>query len=316
MGQTTADNKKEGEIVRVVTATMSKMIYQKGLFKIFLCKFSKHKKIEMVGKEFVCKGTVPFDIFIGDEIEITGNPIKVFNDYTNREEWQIKIKSVKKTEEGDKLQATRILTKINGIGRVKAKSIIDKLGSKALVRIVNSPSVLNFFDFLTADQRLEIYKKVKKLIEKDVVTAELMKLKVTDFQIGRIKEYFTGNVSIPHIKAHVFELTNVAGFGFLTVCRIANAFGIPKTDKGRIKAGLIYSIKELTSNGDCYVEDDALIEKAYKILEIPKNNKIVKEVFHKMIKDGEIYTFETEVYGESSILPEPKKIVFKEKNDV
>ena len=294
------------EIVRTVVCKIKKVIFTKGLFRILLCKITKHENKKQIGREFICKGTIQFNVFIDDEIEITGNPVKAYNKFKDREEFQIVIKSAKKTDEAKAIQAERILTKVKGIGPVKARQIIDSIGKKDILKtLCNNSSVLSSFD-LTPEQAIQIRNLANKFTKDDTVTAELLKLKITDYQIGKIKEYFKGNISIEHIKKHLFELIDVAGFGFVTVCRIADAFGIPKSDEGRVEAGILHALKTLTSNGDCYVEHQDLINESHKILEISTKGSVVKDVLRRMVKQCELYHKDTEVFGESNVLPNPK----------
>lgn len=306
--------KIENEIVRTVVAEVKRTIFSKGMYYILEMTFTKHRDPKMIGTDFVVKGTVPFDVIKGDELEVVGNPVKRYNNFKDRDEWQLVIKSIRKTEKGDELQAKRILAKVKGIGEKKIELIIGELGpSKILKAIAKTSTILNQFDFLTPEQRVELRKVVKKVTEKDLVTAELLRFRVTDNQIGKMREFFKTNFNIHYIKNNVFDLTEVRGFGFLTVATIADAFGIPKTDIKRIKACAIYTIKQMTNNGDCYVESEDLSKKCYKTLNIAPNNEIVRNTIKGMIKDEELYTFKTNICEESNILPRPKQIDFKKR---
>jgi hypothetical protein len=300
------------EIVRTIVCQIKKVIYQKGLFRILQCKITEHKDKKKIGSIFICKGSVPFEVFANDEIEITGNPVKVYNKFKEREEWQIIIKSVKKTTEGKRLQAKRILTKVKGIGPVKADEIIEKLGDdRILEKLCSSSAAVASLD-ITPEQAMQVRNLAKRFTTEDKISAKLMKLKITDFQIGKIKEHFKGNLSLDYIKANLFDLVNVGGFGFLTVCKIADAFGVPKSDKKRVRAVIMYALKTLTSSGDCYVEHQDLIDESHKILNISKNGTVVKDELREMVKKCELYHRDIEVFNDSSILPNPKP---KFKND-
>jgi exodeoxyribonuclease V alpha subunit len=291
--------------LKTLKISVKKLIFKKANFYIISCRILEHIDPNKVNTIFTAKGYINFNIGEGDELEITGKPVKVFNNYLQREEWQISINSVKTSYKSEQNRAIRILEKVKGIGSKKAQVIIDKLGPDCLEKIKSSPNTLLSFDFIPSNQAVEIYKQIKTIIENEQALYRLYKFKLTDYQIGRIKECL-GTLDIKTIEKRCFDLVNLPGIGYLTAAKIADSLGIPATDKGRLRACILYATRELCHSGDSCVDGKDLKKKCSKLLG-GYNAEVMREVFQEMLNQGDIVTDETDISPLSEILPNKNK---------
>jgi exodeoxyribonuclease V alpha subunit len=89
---------------------------------------------------------------------------------------------------------------------------------------------------------------------------------LTHFQVTTLVEKF-GNHVVPILQENPYLLvTEVPGFGFKRVDKIARQLGTPKELPSRLRAGLQYLIEAALDDGDCWVEYEVLLDRANDLL--------------------------------------------------
>lgn len=89
----------------------------------------------------------------------------------------------------------------------------------------------------------------------------------TSLAVRVYKQY--ADKAIEVVREEPYRLaSDVWGIGFKTADVIAKAVGIPHDSPQRVKAGLQFTLSEATTNGNCYLPEQALIAEAIKILQV------------------------------------------------
>ncbi|MFA6527725.1 MAG: ATP-dependent RecD-like DNA helicase [Candidatus Babeliales bacterium] len=188
---------------------------------------------------------------------------------------------------------------VKGIGPAFAERLVKAFGAATLDIIDQEPSRLltvpgvgpKRVESITkawVDQK-EISKVMVFLRSKDVSAAFATKI---------FKTY--GNASIEKIEANPYQLVDdIWGIGFKSADKIALKMGLETDSLERVKAGILYSISEATSDGHLYMELEPLRTSVIEILEIDATTS-----------QERIKTALTQLYQNEKI----KLITHKEKN--
>lgn len=287
-----------------MTLRVKKIAYCKSSFYILVTEIVRSAKEAAVGTELTCKGSIFVQFAVGDQLEIKGLPVREYDKWKKKEVWNLKIIEAALSPMSANRQAIRMISQAKGVGEKKAQELISRLASKGkdpIAIIVKQPSVLRSMNFLSPEQQLEIYKKVKEIAQGSKLQMALMSLEITDRQIAKMTEYFSG-VGINAVKKRVFELTEVDGFGFWTVSKIADSFGIPTNDPGRVDACIIYTMRQMTSDGHCFTEGPELVDQVKKTLKKVTKDLII-ERSKQLVKHHHIVTDKYNMAEDSEILP-------------
>lgn len=159
---------------------------------------------------------------------------------------------------------------IKGIGPIMADRIVKAFGLDTLDIIENNPSRLAEVDGM-GEKRIamitEAWEEQKEIKE---IMIFLQGHGVSATYSSKIYKKY-GRKSIEVVKDNPYRLaTDIQGIGFLTADKIAQYIGIDPQSVIRAKAGVIYTLNELTNEGHVYYPYDELIEKTRKTL-MPSN---------------------------------------------
>ncbi len=157
---------------------------------------------------------------------------------------------------------------IKGIGPVLADKIVTHFGVAALDVIENEPERLIEVPKLGPKRTkaiAEAWEEQKAIKE---VMIFLQGVGVSTSLAVRIYKQYTDK-AIEVVKQEPYRLAgDVWGIGFKTADVIAKAVGIPHDSPQRVKAGLQFTLSEATTDGNCYLPEQALIADAIKILQV------------------------------------------------
>ncbi len=157
---------------------------------------------------------------------------------------------------------------IKGIGPVLADKIVTHFGTDALdviehtpERLVEVPKLGPKRTKLIADAWEE-----QKAIKEVMVFLQGVGVS-TSLAVRIYKQY--ADKAIDVVREEPYRLaSDVWGIGFKTADVIAKAVGIPHDSPQRVKAGLQFTLSEATTDGNCYLPEQALIAEAIKILQV------------------------------------------------
>ncbi len=187
-------------------------------------------------------------------------------------------------------------------GKTAIQSMTDAYGDKLLEVIRDTPDELLQIKHITP-KRLE---KIKKFYDENFAKIhtyrelyEALDGNATPNQIAKIYDKYADK-SLDVIKENPYVLTDIDGFGFLTVDKLAIASGVSPLSMYRFKAGLNHILSDrANSNGHVFLTFDEIEEGVLELL-VP-----VKKDYQKMLsgyifhlKKGEDVTPYEEKYAE------------------
>lgn len=193
------------------------------------------------------------------------------------------------------------------IGEKTAKKIVDTLKDDIINKILDNKDCLKIIPRLT-DKRIDrIYEVLKDYQDTSSVVIELTKL---GFEMKESLSFLNkyNNKILDTVNNNIYELIDSDDMSFTRIDEIAINMGIDEEDDRRIKALIIYVMKNLCfNNGDTYLEEEEISfnlstyvsitsEKFdYLIMQLVREGKIViedKRYYLKKFYDAEKYICE------------------------
>ena len=193
------------------------------------------------------------------------------------------------------------------IGEKTAKKIVDTLKDDIINKILENKDCLKIIPRLT-DKRIDrIYEVLKDYQDTSSVVIELTKL---GFEMKESLSFLNkyNNKILDTVNNNIYELIDSDDMSFTRIDEIAINMGIGEEDDRRIKALIIYVMKNLCfNNGDTYLEEEEISfnlstyvsitpEKFdYLIMQLVREGKIViedKRYYLKKFYDAEKYICE------------------------
>lgn len=172
---------------------------------------------------------------------------------------------------------------IKGIGPVYAKKIVNLYKEKTLFIIEEEPDTLLYVEGI-GKKRVEMIKKAwqdQKEIKNIMIFLQSYGIS-TSFGSRIYKVY--GNKSIEIVKENPYKLADdVYGIGFKTADTLAAKLGIDKDSFKRCRAGIFYTLSQLSEEGHCYAKEEQLIERCVEILEV-EAPKIMMTISHILLE--------------------------------
>lgn len=175
---------------------------------------------------------------------------------------------------------------IKGIGPVYAKKIVNQFKERTLDIIEEEPDRMIEVPGI-GQKRVEMIKKAWQ-DQKEIknIMLFLQSYGVSTSFGSRIYKVY-GNTSIEVVKENPYQLADdIYGIGFKTADGIASKLGIEKDSFKRCRAGIFYTLSQLSEEGHCYATGEQLLTKSMEILEV-EESKIVMSMDY-LIEQKEI----------------------------
>ena len=175
---------------------------------------------------------------------------------------------------------------IKGIGPVYAKKIVNLFKENTLDVIEENPDRIIEVPGI-GKKRVEMIKKAWK-DQKEIknIMIFLQSYGVSTSFGSRIYKFY-GNESIEVVKENPYKLADdIYGIGFKTADGLAFKLGIEKDSFKRCRAGIFYTLSQLSEEGHCYATTEQLVAKCVEILEV-EEAKIVMSIDH-LVKEKEL----------------------------
>ena len=210
-------------------------------------------------------GTFP-ELAVGEEVEVTGE----FT-YHARFGQQLKVSSFHRILPVDVLGIERYLASglIKGIGSHFATQLVRKFGTDTLKIIDKDPMRLMEIPGI-GEHKVQLivssWREQKNVYE---VMTFLQSIEVTtNLAIKICKQYGVRAVEV--VRTDPYRLAqDIHGIGFLTADKIAASQGLPKDHPSRIKAGLVFLLRSMATDGHVYTPRKLLEQKAVELLGLP-----------------------------------------------
>lgn len=136
-----------------------------------------------------------------------------------------------------------------------------------------------------------IKEKVEKNAGISVLIAKLHALNLSTNKIDRIMKHFgNSDLAIKAIDENIYNLCELAHFGFLTVDKVALSRGDNPTNPNRIKACVDYLLKKSYNDGHTWSYRGDILDEAIETLSI--DSSIVDKEFTRISKNKEYYSDE------------------------
>ncbi|MBW1974150.1 MAG: ATP-dependent RecD-like DNA helicase [Deltaproteobacteria bacterium] len=183
---------------------------------------------------------------------------------------------------------------IRGIGPVIAERIVNKFGTDTLDILEHDIDRLKEVEGI-GPQRLQ---SIKDAWEEHREIRELMQFLQlhgvsTSYAYKIFKRY--GKDSVDVIKSDPYRLAiDVAGIGFITADRIAQAIGIPEDSIIRAKGAIFYMLHELASEGHVCYPSQELIGKTSEKLNI--SDETIRDALSELIKEQRLVADQGFIY--------------------
>lgn len=208
-------------------------------------------------------GVVP-PISEGEVVELEGDMI------TNAKYGeQLKITSAKICLPDSLDSISRYLSSglFKGIGEVTADNIVDEFGENTFEIIEKYPARLTKVKGMSINKAIALHESFIELKEMQNTMVGLQKLDISlNLSLKIYKTY--GNNTLSVLNDNPYKLVeDVDGIGFVTADRIAQEIGIKSDSEFRVRAGIVYCLKQAAANnGHTYLPKDELATMVYKLL--------------------------------------------------
>ena len=219
-------------------------------------------------EEITCVGTFRY-ADEGENIEITGNFIEhpVYGKQLKMETYEIKAPT-------DADAAERYLASgtIKGLGPVLAKRIVKEFGDDTFRIMEEEPERLSIIKGITEKKAQEI---AAQIIEKQDFRKIMVFLSQYGISINLANKIYAKYESdtIKVIKENPYILAeDINGVGFKIADEIAAKAGINNNSEYRIKSGILYTLASSIADGHCYYKKELMLDKAYELLKVPKED--------------------------------------------
>ena len=184
-----------------------------------------------------------------------------------------------------------------GIGEKIAESIVDILGLDALNKILEDRAVLNLVPKLTSKKMETIYNNLLKYNESSAIIIYLTELGFSMKDAMNIYNFYK-KITKDIIESNIYSiLDNIEEISFIKVDEIALKEGINLDDKNRVKATIIYIMKNLIySNGDTYLEYGDIIKNVELYLKTELNTTYFDDCLFELEKDNKVIKYNDHYY--------------------
>lgn len=204
------------------------------------------------------------EIYEGMRLELTGD-----YKYHTRHGLQFLAESVKVVEPDGAAAIEKFLKSgiFKGVGEVTAKNIVERFGERTLDVMKTSPEKLAEVKGISAKKAAEICATLREHGEMQDTLVYLQRFDVSlNLALKIYKTYGARTEEV--IKTNPYQLiSDVERVGFQTADKIAQEVGITKDSDFRIRAGIIYTLKEASNkSGHTALPDDILKKELLSLL--------------------------------------------------
>ncbi len=200
-----------------------------------------------------------------------------------------------------------------GIGKKIAESIVDKLGEKAISKILANPSLLDQIPKLSGDKAKQLYDTLAANQGLEQIMIKLSSLGFGPQLSMKIYQVYKED-TISIIEKNPYQLVEtIEGIGFTRADEIGVQLGIGGSHPSRIKAAILYTLdRACVQDGHTYTEAEELLISVKTLLEQNQNVVIsFDQITDQLIQLGE----EGKIVGEDKRFYMPS-LYFSEKGIV
>lgn len=238
--------------------------------------------------------------------------------------FQFQVNSYERVKPEDKDGIVEFLSSdlFKGVGEKLALQIVETLGEQTLDQILEDPSCLNLVPKLTSKKANQIYQTLTKYEESHKTIVYLTELGFSMKDALLIYNKYKSN-TIPNIEHNVYLLVeDIEEINFLKVDSVALKQNIKKDNESRIKACILYCMKEfIFKNGDTYLKKEEIFKTTVQFLKIDLLEDFFLEILEELVMEEKIVKEEDHYYlkaiyeSEQQILQKIERLLKKPKEN-
>ncbi len=180
---------------------------------------------------------------------------------------------------------------IKGIGPAYAERIVKQFGDETLTILDKDPERLSEVPGIGTKRLEQIKKSWNEQREIRNIMLFLQSHDVSTSIATKIYKQY-GNQSIQMVTENPYRLADeIWGIGFKTADTIAKKLGFGHERFERLKSGLIYTLKNLASEGHCFAYKDDLLNAGAELLEVEEEK--LSKTLERMIEDNNVFLDDT-----------------------
>ncbi len=171
---------------------------------------------------------------------------------------------------------------IDGVGRVTAERIYQHFGDATLSILEREPERLR--ELKLKETLIENARRAfqQNRIER-LTIVELQNYGITPHQAHKIYAYY-GPEAREILRIDPYQIAaDIEGIGFKRADQIARAVGIAHNSRQRVRAGLVYTVEQMTLDGHTCIPREMLITEAMRLLEIDDRELIASALSEQLI---------------------------------
>lgn len=292
-----------------------------GIFLVACVGEDENKGIFSICNKFKISGIFPEKLVVGRYYRIEG----VVEEFKG--DRQVKVKNLIPIRPTNKTGIINYLKTLEGINDIKAEKLYDAFQEEIIDVLINNPMIVSqSIPGIGKKSVLSWNEQLKKIEVNRDVMIKLMNYGLSNNDTIKLIDKY-GDNAVDVVEENPYILArHVKGFGFEKCDKIAQCVGIKANNEYRLEEGIIYMLDLIASTGDCYIEEEELINKAcdflsYKITgvkmyELMKNHAGEKTFKYKLgnIEYEVDYQLLSKYYGrytEAQSLKEREKYRYK-----
>lgn len=232
----------------------------------------------------------------GDSLELTGKW-----DENPQFGMQFKFSAARVVLPSDSEGIAAWLCKLPEIGRNRALALIQRFGAEHIFAVIEREHErLAEVDGITLARAEQIRAAYAGVAASTELQTFMRRYLTTDWQVSVVlawaKDAGIADDNIEQaIRANPYRLTEIDGFGFLTVDRIARRMGVSFDHVERARAGVLHLLAEAKQEGHCYQTLVQLLRAAHSDYGIPGDS--VREAVGLLLADEQVVIVDdSEVY--------------------
>lgn len=227
-------------------------------------------------------GVMP-ELRAGEYAEFTGQWVD-----DRRYGLQVRLSMVRPIAPSSRAGIIRYLSSgiVRGIGEVRARRIVDHFGEDTLEILNKNPDRLNEVRGINDRLAADLAAAWVANVQNRQAMIYLQGLGMTARLATKIYKALGFDV-IERVKENPYALIDaVFGIGFIKADQIARNMGIPPDSPQRLRAGLSYTLQQMTRDGHVFMPRQQLIEKATEILGYGGEPKILDALLSGAVLAG------------------------------
>lgn len=175
---------------------------------------------------------------------------------------------------------------IEGIGRVFADKIVDRLGTAAVQRILENPEILKEIPGLGESKAKSLVESLTRLKFPSALLEFLYSTGLSDIDIEKILGHL-GKLTEKVVLNDPYQMVeDVWKLSFFTADKIGRYLHYAPDDPRRLRGALLTSVKLYAEKGNICATEDEAVELASRLTKVPEE-KVRKEV-KPLIEEGRL----------------------------